>query len=150
MDLSFLRVAGWRGGDLLSLGVLYLGVAVSVVVNPMPEQDLVHTQLWVPARVILWAAPGVIALLCGWHHSRALQNLAFGLLCFAPAERMLSFLWGATFYGNPARWPGAVIYAIVMVMVLRMAARPEPVEPPLPPPLNSLGGDTSHPEEPPT
>jgi hypothetical protein len=60
-----------------------------------------------------------------------LQGIAFGLLSFAPAERMTSFFWGATFYhgADPQWWPGFVVYAGFLLFVLRLAARPEPVEP---------------------
>lgn len=134
------KPAGWRGGDLLTLAVVWLAVAASIMVNPDPESDLFHTRLPVAARVLLWAVPAGFA---AWAAYRVQwQALAFGLLMFPCAERLLGFLGAATYYGNQGRLTGVVVYGAVLWLVYRMAERPEPTEPPLPPPLDSLGGDS--------
>lgn len=126
----------YREGDLLTFSVIYAAMAISVLVNPMYEADLVHTHLPVMLRLMLWMVPAIFAL-AGSLQDRW-QTIAFGLLCIPPAERTASFFGAVAIYHNVDRAAGMVAYAGMLLFVFRMARRPEPVLPPLPPPLDEL------------
>lgn len=127
----------FRGGDLFSMGLVYVPIGVALLADPDPLQpDLFHTFIPIWLRVVLWTGAGLAAMAVAYREN--LQQWAFGLLCLGPAERMLSYLFATVYYEHLNRLAGTLTYLTFLVVVIRFAGRPEPIDVPLPPPLDKL------------
>lgn len=125
---------GTRSQVLFTLGLMWVALAIGLTQAPQPRiEPLLHTHIPLPCRVILWGAPGGVALLAVWW--RRLDRTAWGLLLVPPFERFISFLlgWGL---GYSQGWIGALIYGALVFLVNRCAKGLD--RPPSPIPLKEV------------
>jgi len=129
---------GHRGDMLVTLGLAWVVIGISVVSAPDDGVAHVHEMLPMPVRVALWVVPGVLAVAvavrgfdrpAAWvqwvtrGHLSYPAALAFSLLVFAPAIRALSYGVSWAVYllpppldGDPRGW----VYAAVWTLVARL------------------------------
>lgn len=124
--LAVRRKFGYRGLILLMFGLIYVSIGLSVIGAHDYRQELVHTHLPVPVRVLIWCIPGVVSAVVSadgkW------QTLGFGLLFLPPAERAVSYFVAVVTVPTWQRLPAVLVYVLVLVTVTMVAAWPEPVE----------------------
>ena len=100
---SRVRRLGRRGGLLLMLAVLWVGVAAQVAAA-------LHERIPLGWRVGLWLASALImaaAAVAGTRDPRA-QRIGWAAALFMPAGRAFGYLWSVTMIGVPGPPPGAV------------------------------------------
>jgi hypothetical protein len=122
-------VLGYRGGDLLLFGGVYVAIGLSVLSDPGYIEELVHTHLPLWFRLFLWVGFGIFAMLAAF--KPRLRALGFAALAIPPAERALSNGWAVLHFFDFSRSPGFFVYLIFTVMVVRFASRPEPTDVPI-------------------
>ena len=107
------RRLGRRGGLLLMLAVLWVGVAAQIAATRTPydtEAAVLHERIPLGWRVGLWLASALImaaAALAGTRDPRA-QRIGWAAALFMPAERAFGFAWSVIMIGVPGPPPGAV------------------------------------------
>ena len=110
---SRVRRLGRRGGLLLMLAVLWVGVAAQVAATRAPydvADAVLHERIPTEWRVGLWLASAIImaaAAVAGTRDPRA-QRIGWAAALFMPAERAFGYLWSVTMIGVPGPPPGAV------------------------------------------
>lgn len=125
---------GNRGIALGMLGVLWILTGAGVAFAPLKRAELIDERLPVWVRVILWAGPGVLALVAVG--KRRFDADAWGWLIVPAAIRFASFLfgWVCSLFGwqtfaYPDGWRGATTIAVFVVFIRVCAAgldRPRP------------------------
>ena len=104
---------GRRGGLLLMLAALWLGVAAQVAVTSTPYDvagAVLHERIPTEWRVGLWLASAIImaaAAVAGTRDPRA-QRIGWAAALIMPAERAFGFAWSVIMIGVPGPPPGAV------------------------------------------
>lgn len=110
---SRVRRLGRRGGLLLMLAVLWVGVAAQVAATRAPydvADAVLHERIPTEWRVGLWltcAAVMAVGAVAGTRIPVA-QRIGWGAALFMPAERAFGYLWSVVMIGVPGPPPGAV------------------------------------------
>ena len=104
---------GRRGGLLLMLAVLWVGVAAQVAATHAPydvADAVLHERIPTGWRVGLWLASALVmavAAVAGTRDPRA-QRIGWAAALIMPAERAVGYLWSVVMIGVPGPPPGAV------------------------------------------
>ena len=133
------RRLGRRGGLLLMLAVLWVGVAAQVAATRAPydvADAVLHERIPTEWRVGLWLACAIImaaAAVAGTRDPRA-QRIGWAAALFMPAERAVGHLWSVVMVGVPGPPPGSlgslaglVEWAVVTAIVYLLAGWDEDV-----------------------
>lgn len=117
---------GYRGLILMSFGLIYIMIGLSVIAAHDYAPELVHTHLPKWFRIGLWCVPGLIAVLVAPQRNR--QNIGFAVMFLPPAERAISYGVAVITVPTLTRVPAALIYLIIVVTITFFAAWPEPAD----------------------
>ena len=110
---------GNRGAVLALLGVIWVVLATTSRTGPQ-RPVLLHERLPLWANLVLWAVPGLVALVAVWW--RRIDATAWGLLIAGPLVRLTSYWWGWVTGLYPAGWRGFLVWLLVALLVNRCAA----------------------------
>lgn len=123
---------GRRGAVLVIIGLVWImqGIGIVVAGDPPTPTDaaLLHLQIPIVIRVLLWAVTGTIAI-CGALLNRPnWEGMGFMALVAMPLERALSYGWSWLVYvgtwgdiGYGRSWVGAISWAAVVVLIVTIA-----------------------------
>lgn len=104
---------GRRGGLLLMLAVLWVGVAAQIAATRTPydvADAVLHERIPTEWRVGLWLASAIImaaAAVIGTRDPRA-QRIGWAVALLLPAERAAGYLWSVVMVGVPGPPPGSL------------------------------------------
>jgi hypothetical protein len=130
---------GYRGAALIIFGIVFVLMGLAVTFNPTPDPALWHTLIPLPIRIFIWSGAGAVsilgALLPRW------ETLGFCALFIGPFERFLSFAGALISEPNLMRLTGVLVYLLLAMLVVLVAAWPEPSPPPEHPSPGSAGSD---------
>jgi hypothetical protein len=129
-----------RGRVLLILGILWVGIGVNVLTDPVPPgwENIwlfSHVEPWIRASV--WVVTGFFAFIVGLRR-RNTQDDGFGFaaLYFMPAERAGALLYGYADsllpFGGPGHPGGlldAMIYLAIVALILVLSDWANPPAP---------------------
>ena len=133
------RRLGRRGGLLLLLAVLWVGVAAQVAATNAPydvDAAVLHERIPLGWRVGLWLASALVmagAALAGTRDPRV-QRIGWAAALVMPAERAFGYLWSVVMVGVPGPPPGSlgslaglVEWCVVTAIVYTLAGWDEDV-----------------------
>ena len=115
----------WAGAVWLLVGIGLLGVAG---VSGDPRPDLLHTQLPRALRVLLWAVPGLLALVAA--QFTRLVPIILGALVLGPIIRTFSYAWSWFLWlldpgaGQESGWYHLLFYIVAIGYVVVLAKFP--------------------------
>jgi hypothetical protein len=127
---TFVSHLGYRGGDLILLGTVWMitGAFISRG-DPDPGYKVPLEYLGEGYRIAFWWIGGVAAFIAAMRIGKR-DHWGWALLIIAPAIRALSY-WAAYIQGliglggSVHLWPDAVLWTSVVLIVYRMARRPD-------------------------
>lgn len=103
-----IRRYGHRALFLWLFAVIYLSMSVTLMLMPpMKVIDLFHTYPPEWARSTIWAVGAIIAIATARGWERKYQWIGFWALCFAPAQRLMSYAFAVginAYYWSPLAW----------------------------------------------
>mgnify|MGYP007053952611 CR=1 FL=1 len=127
----FPKTIRWTGAVWLLVGIGLLGVAG---VSGDPRPDLLHTQLPRALRVVIWAVPGLLAMLAA--HLTRLVPIILGALVIGPINRIFSYAWSWILWildpntGSQTGWYHLLFYVVALSLIWLLARLPNPPERP--------------------
>lgn len=126
---------GRRGGFLLLFGIAW--VAIGLAIQPPPPSRTVlfpHELIPWPARLVIWLAGAVPAIICSPMRKPGKDRWGFILLCIPVAIRAVSYFIGVieglfipeyqSLVG--IGFAGGVVYSVVLGAIMLVAGWPEP------------------------
>ena len=123
------RRLGRRGGILVLLGVVWVGIGVGVGYDTAiidGAQGLFHLLIPTPLRIALWVVCGTIAVFAGIVRAPKWQGAGFAALVVPVTQRALSYLGGMFMEvyngrGTYQTWPLFLIFIAVTGVILIVA-----------------------------
>lgn len=128
---------GRRGGVLLILGVIWMVIGISAVIDPYvgigggdPQQGLFHEALPVWLRATLWIGTGLLAVSFAWRTAGRRDDWGYMALILMPIVRTASYGWAWLVHltgghGDPSGWLGAIVWATFAILVYTISGWPE-------------------------
>jgi len=127
---------GRRGAVLLILGVIWVFIGISTLVDPYasggPELGLFHQALPPWLRATAWMVTALVAIASAWRVAGKRDDLGYMALILMPMVRTASFTWAWLIHlipgganGAPNGWLGAIVWGTVTVLVFTISGWPE-------------------------
>lgn len=106
-----IRRFGHRALFLWLFAVIYLSTSITLLLMP-PQKvpDLFHTYPPEWVRSLIWACGAIVALITARGWGRRYQWIGFWALCFAPAQRLVSYAFAVginAYHLSPQAWTRA-------------------------------------------
>jgi len=126
---------GRRGGVLLILGVIWVFIGISTIVDPSAgfgadHQGLFHEGLPSWLRATLWIGTALFALSSAWRVAGRRDDWGYMALILMPIVRTASYAWAWLIHltgghGDPTGWLGALVWATLAILVFTISGWPE-------------------------
>jgi len=125
---------GRRGGVLLILGVIWVFIGISTILDPYAgvgrNRGLFHEALPVWLRATLWIGTALLALSSAWRVAGRRDDWGYMALILMPTVRAMSYLWAWLIdlfggHGDPTGWLGALVWATLAILVYTISGWPE-------------------------